>query len=327
MVGIHVHKSIKSTRERFGEHVLLIQAMSAYHWKKNNGEIHLYTTPEDLEFFQELGIDKLYDKINTEVLEEEKEVFWPHFYPASKMVVLNSLSEDNFPVAFLDTDFIYREKIEMGEEDIAFLHDEALFNMNYPPIEMLGKREDYQFPDIPELKTANPINVGFFIVNNYELARDYSELALKYMKKNFKSSTPVSWAKDGLRIFWKSLFVEQRLLGAFVANRKYKTRQLFPYTYHGDTGIWKDSVNMIKTETLNMSTHPFYHLWGEKNSYDEPEGFGNRVLTFYRLCESVKQIADDTLNDILYEIIAYAAEKTHIEKGEDFYRLREYIKL
>lgn len=327
MIGIHVHKSIKSTRERFSEHVLLIQAMSAYHWKKHNGEIHLYTTKEDLEFFTEMGMDKLYDKINTEVLENETEVFWPHFYPASKMVVMNSLQPADFPVTFIDTDFIYRDKVEVGDEDILFLHDEALFTMNYPPLEMLGKREDYTFPDIPELSTANPINVGFFTINNFTLARDYSEMAMKYMRKNFGVSTPVSWAKDGLRTFWKSLFVEQRLLGAFIANGKYKARQLFPYTYHGDTGTWKDSVNVIKTETFNMDAHPFYHLWGEKNSYDEPSGFNNRVLTFYKLCETMKQLDDENITDIMYEIISYTAEKTHIETGEDFYRLREYIKL
>jgi hypothetical protein len=305
----------------------MIQAMSAYHWKKKNGEIHLYTTAEDLEFFRELGIDALYDKIDTEVLEKEKDVFWPHFYPASKMVVLNSLPRESFPVAFIDTDFIYRETIEVGDEDIAFLHDEVLFNKNYPPLEMLGRREEYSFPEFPELKTANPINVGFFIVNNSTLAKDYSDLAMKYMRKNFVNSTPVSWASDGLRIFWKSLFVEQRLLGAFVKHHGYKTRQIFPYTYHGDTATWINPLETTDTTTLNTTQLPFYHLWGEKNHYDKPEGFNNRVLTFYRLAETLKSLEEEQMTEILYEIISYTAEKTHIEVGEDFYRLREYIKL
>lgn len=327
MLGIHVHKSTASSRFRFSEHVLLIQALSAYYWKLNNGPIHLYTTKEDLKFYTELGIDKLYDHIDTEILEKDEDVYWPHFYPASKMKVLNSIRE--FPVAFIDTDFIYKQKLEIEQSyDIAFVHDEKLNRLNYPPLEMLGKREGYEFPSIPELATANPINVGFFIVNNEKIVTEFTELALDYMKGNSTHSVEVSWASESRRVFWKSLFVEQRLLGAFVEHNKLSKLQLFPYTYHGDTGTWKSDSSEVKNSVMNLNGElPFYHLWGEKSLYEMPSEIKRKVMTFYKLCKNYRRIDDELMQDILLNIIVYTGEKDHVTSGEDTYHLREYIKM
>jgi hypothetical protein len=306
----------------------MIQAISAYQWKKVNGKVKLYTTKKDLEFFQEMGMDKLYDEIDTEVLEKEIEVFWPHFYPASKIVVLNSLSKTDFPAAFIDTDLIYSEKVELDEGvSLAYLHDEALFNMNYPPLQLLGKREDYEFPDFPELRFSNPVNVGFVIFNDSEFAKEFSSLSLKYMRRNYKNSAHVDWAKENLRTFWKSLFAEQRLLGAFAEHKKIKTQQLFPYTYLGDIGAWKSktSSSIVKTEVMNMQKLSFFHLWGEKDLYESPENFGMKLLTFYKLVAAISKIPD--LQETYFNLLSYAAEKTHAESGEDTYQIREYIKL
>jgi hypothetical protein len=328
MLGIHVHKSIHTEKYRFLEHVLMIQALSAYQWKKTNGKIKLYTTQKDLEFFRELGMDKLYDEIDTEVLEKEIEVFWPHFYPASKIVVLNSLKREDFPATFIDTDLIFNETVSLEEGvSLAYLHDEALFNMNYPPLNLLGKREDYVFPDFPELNFSNPVNVGFVIFNDFEFAKEFSSLSLKYMRRNYKNSANVEWAKENLRTFWKSLFAEQRLLGAFAVHKKVKTQQIFPYTYLGDIGAWKSKTSsaIVKSEVMNTHKLPFFHLWGEKDLYESPENFHLKLLTFYKLATAISGVPE--LQEVYFNLLSYTAEKTHSESGEDTYQIRDFIQL
>jgi len=77
LTGIHVFKSVSASS--YSEHVLMIQTISALEWKKHNGPIHLYTTKKDLKFFEALGMDQLYDNINTDVLEQKDDINWINF--------------------------------------------------------------------------------------------------------------------------------------------------------------------------------------------------------------------------------------------------------
>lgn len=287
LTGIHVFKSVSASS--YSEHVLMIQTISALEWKKHNGPIHLYTTKKDLKFFEALGMDQLYDNINTDVLEQKDDIYWPHFGAASKMKVLNSIEE--FPVAFIDNDLIYREKIEIKDESIIYLHDEGRFHKNYPPLDFLSKRDGYEFPQMESLETCHPINVGLFVINDVKLRDEYCALAMDFMTKNSKKPAPVKWAPEGLRIFWKPLFVEQRLLSAVVDNGKYKKRQLFPYTYMGDTlrwRSWETGEEYTHGELAQRETLTWFHLWGEKVEYARPEGQSLKIKVFYNLLSALQ---------------------------------------
>jgi hypothetical protein len=327
ITGIHVHMSVSSENYSYNEHVLFLQATSAILWKQRNGPIHLYTTEKDLEFFKSIGMDVFYDHIDTEVLKDET-IPWKHFYPAAKMKVLSTITE--FPVAFIDTDFMYKETLpeDPSNYDIIFMHREGVFWRNYPSVEYLGKRPDYQFPDFPELETTKPINVGFFIMSNPELAKKYTDLALDYMRGNDVYCKQVSWASSGLALFWKSLFVEQRLLGAVVDNGNYKTCQLFPLDYHGDTMCWKGEDRLyLQDEVKSFFKIPFFHLWGEKSMHGLEDGQSVRILSFYSLIENLRHIEIDEVQDFLYAVLEYTAEKTSEQENADVYQLSSFIKI
>lgn len=291
LTGIHVFKSVSASS--YYEHVLMIQTISALEWKKHNGPIHLYTTKKDLQFFTALGMDKLYDEINTDVLEEKDEIYWPHFGAATKMKVLNSLKAEMFPVAFIDNDLIYRQKIQVNDESIIYLHDEGRFWKNYPPLELLSKRYGYEFPkDLPQLDSCQPINVGLFVINDVALRDEYCALAMDFMRGNSDMPTKVKWAPEGLRKFWKPLFVEQRLLSAVVDRGQYKKRQLFEYTYMGDTlrwRSWKDGQEYTQDELKDIENITWFHLWGEKVIYETPGGTSLKIKVFYNLLKALNE--------------------------------------
>ena len=305
ITGIHVFKGV--SEKSYSEHILLIQTLSALEWKKN-GPIHLYTTEKDLVFFKKIGMDVLYDSINTEVLEQPDEIYWPHFGAATKMKVLNSIEE--FPTAFIDNDLIYKDKLDDSvlNYDITYLHDEGKFWRNYPDVSLLGKRRGYEFPDIPELNTSNPINVGFFIINNRELKERYCELALDYMSKNNALSSNVKWANADLRKFWKPLFAEQRLLSAVVDSGGFTRNQLFPYTYYGDTCNWTHVTdnNRITSNTLyKHEKFTWFHLWGEKVAYKKSAFKPLKIIMFYQLLNQIFNKKEPKVSQIGWNVLEW----------------------
>ena len=306
--GIHVFKGV--SEKSYSEHILLIQTLSAIEWKKN-GPIHLYTTKKDLIFFKKMGMDALYDSINTDVLEEPDNIYWPHFGAATKMKVLDSIQE--FPVAFIDNDLIYKDKLDESilNYDITYLHDEGRFWRNYPDMSLLGKRKGYQFPDIPELNTCNPINVGFFIMNSKELKERYCKLALDYMTNNKSLSKTVKWANPSLRKFWKHLFVEQRLLSAVVDNAGFTRNQLFPYTYYGDTCNWTHidgGSRMTSTTLFKIEKFTWFHLWGEKVAYKEKNFKPLKIIMFYQLLNTIFNLKNTDYSQIAWNVILWLEE-------------------
>lgn len=327
LVGIHVHVNKHPGSRNYSEHVLMLQILSAVLWKNHNGPIHLYTTEEDLKFFREMGMDIFYDHIDTEVLKDDS-IPWNHFYPAAKMKVLSTLKE--FPVAFIDTDFLYKQSLDVDPSsyDIIYVHKEGRFWRNYPSLDYLGIRPGYEFPQIPELETCKPINVGFFVINSEKLAKEYTELALDYMRGNDVECKFVDWATEGLRIFWKSLFVEQRLLSAIVDHGNYTQHQLFPFDYYGDTLTWKREDQILSQMTINTQySPPFYHLWGEKSLYSYDWGQPMRIFNFYSIAEHFRHANLEYVQNAFFSILHYAAEKTSNEEGTDVYKLKKYIKI
>lgn len=334
LIGIHSFVT-DTTQERnharkYLEHVLLTQLLSAWHWKKINGPIHLYTTPADAEFLREMKMLEIYDHVDTEVLAEKSDIPWNHFGPACKMKV--AAAQKKLPFATIDNDLIFRKVLEPNDlnSDLTILHREVFLHRNYPQLDFLGKREGYEFPDFLE-KKVDPINVGFLVWTNPQLLRDYWAYAYDYMRANVGESREPEWAMKGLPRFWKSLFVEQRLLAALVERDNYQINCLFPLRYSGDLKIWVNSKGEEKNfdvtqKSLNVD---FYHMWGEKSLFYLIEPFlcgGNQVKTLYTLIKTVNETRDTILLDALDEIILFTIAKTHALGFEDLYQLRTATK-
>lgn len=316
--------------KKYLEHVLLTQLLSAWCWKQVNGPIHLYTTPADAEFLDSMKMLDIYDHVDTEVLSSKDDIPWDEFGPACKMKVASS--QKKFPFATIDNDLIFRTPLEthLLNSDLTFLHREVFLHRNYPPLEYLGKREGYEFPDFLS-KQVDPINVGFVIWTNPQLLRDYWSYAHDYMRENRGESVQPEWAVPGLPKFWKSLFVEQRMLPALIERDNYQVVSLFPLRYSGDIEVWVDRKGEKKDfEREQQETGiDFYHMWGEKNVYynlNSPVCGGNQIRTLYRLLQTADETRDEKVLAAVDEIILFTIQKTHAMGLEDFYQLRTAIR-
>lgn len=312
--------------KKYLEHVLITQMMSAWHWKKLNGPIHLYTTKRDAEFFEKMRMLEIYDHVDTEVLEEKDGIPWEEFSTAVKMKVVSAQKE--YPFATIDNDLIFRTELVQHElmTDMTFLHREAFLNRNYPPLDFLGKRPDYVFPEFLQ-KKVDPINVGFVIWNNMQIVKDYWALAHDYMRENLGESKKSEWAAESLPKRWKSFFVEQRLLGALTERDNYQVRSLLPVKYSGDTGVWLNSKGEASdiAQVQKETGIDFYHLWKEKSAYydmEPPVCTGSQIATLYGLIRAMNQIEDPAIQEALDEIIVFTIQKTYALGLEDFYALR-----
>ena len=330
--GIHSFvtdpKASRYEPKKYLEHVLITQMLSAWWWKKINGPIVLYTTPEDAAFLAEMKMLSFYDEVNTEVLSRDEGISWSEFGPAVKMRA--AADQKTFPFATIDNDLVFRAVLGSNDlnSDLTVLHREVFLNRSYPPVEHLGKREGYQFPAFLSEK-VDPINVGFLIWTIPQLFRDYWALAKDYMFKNVADSKSFDWTADTptLPKFWKSLFVEQRLLSALCEKDNYFVNTMFPLRYSDDIEIWVDSDGKRKDfDQVQKDTNlDFYHLWGEKSSYyklDPPFCGGNQIRTLYLLIKETDNLGDEKLKEALDEIILFTIKKTHALNLGDFYELR-----
>ena len=180
-----------------------------------------------------------------------------------------------------------------------------------------------------DVTPATPINVGFVIWTTPQILRDYWTLAQDYMKGNLGESKSFDWTADTptLPKFWKSLFVEQRLLSALCEKDNYFVNTMFPLRYSGDIEIWLDSNGKRKdfNQTQQEMNLDFYHLWGEKSTYyrlNPPVCGGNQIKTLYLLIKEADRLGDDKMKAALDEIILFTIQKTHALNLGDFYELR-----
>lgn len=333
MIGLRgIHSFVSDPKldnnqpKKYLEHVLITQMMSALFWKKINGPIHLYTTKRDAEFLKGLKMLDIYDHVDTELLDDEGDISWSEFGSAAKMKVVAAQKE--FPFATIDNDLIFRTELVQNDldADLGILHREVFLNRNYPPVNFLGKREDYNFPDFVNVK-VDPINGSFVIWTNPQLVRDYWHFAHDYMRDNLNESIEPEWAVKALPKFWKSLFVEQRLLAALVERDNYRVRSLLPVKYSGDTGTWiNQKGEPVDFSQIQKETKvDFYHMWGEKSVYyvtEPPICTGSQIFTFYNLVKAMNETGDSLMQEILDEIIVFTIQKTHALNLGDMYALR-----
>lgn len=328
--GIHTFVSDPSLDDnnpkKYLEHVLITQMLSAWHWKRLNGPIHLYTTKRDAEFFKGLKMLDIYDHVDTEVLDDGGDIPWSEFGPACKMKAVAAQKE--YPFATIDGDLIFRTQLAQHDlnTDLCILHREMYLNRNYPPVDFLGKRDGYFFPDFIN-KKVDPINVGFVVWTNPQLVRDYWNLAYDYMRDNTTESRKVDWAVEALPKFWKSLFVEQRMLAALVERDNYHVNSLLPIRYSGDTNTWFNRKGEIVdfTQQQKESGVDFYHMWGEKSAYYDlkpPVCTGSQIFTLYNLIRAMDETKDPLMQEVLDEIILFTVQKTYSLGLDDLYALR-----
>jgi hypothetical protein len=320
ITGVHAFRGYGGPY--YQEHILLSQALSAYEWKKYNGEIQLYTTEKDLNFFEQIGLSVFYDKIDTTVLSEDNRIQWNHFLECSRVPVMQAVGK--IPVAFLDNDFILFKKLpdNVLDFDAVFLRRETIESGFYPELSNLPKPDGYAFPGMVELQTSLPASSGFVLLNNQSLMHSYAEKAMDFMKGN-----PLPFVNKDEYFLTKiqtNDFVNQRLLAAVIDHTPgVKSRQLLKWNYN------PDRVEEIESDSPwshgeFLEKHHIFHLGREKSLHHIPAGGYLAALHFYRLLKCLLDSPVDALKQYGINVVSYMLER---DKGGDRYGVKKYLKL
>jgi diadenosine tetraphosphatase ApaH/serine/threonine PP2A family protein phosphatase len=206
---------------------ILYTVLSVLRWKQFNGPIKLYTDTIGLQFYQSIGVDKLYDEINTEILDNYTEIDAAHFWTSGKIHCLQFETE---PFTFLDQDFIVRGKIPSHPTDLAVGHWEIPRGYYYFTREQFNREvSHYKLPDDYNPNAWIP-NTSFMQVNNIEVIKNYVEEHKKMVSTN--QEVP-EW-------FW--LLTDQGVLGHTIRHFNYSVDSLTDKIFLSDSDYGSEST-------------------------------------------------------------------------------------
>lgn len=209
------------------EYQILYTILSILRWKQFNGPIKLYTDSIGLEFYKSLGIDKLYDEINTTVLDSYTEVDAAHFWTSGKIHCLQFETE---PFTFLDQDFIVRGKVPDHNTDIAIGHWEIPRGYYYFTKEQFNKEvTHYKLPNDYNPNAWIP-NTSFMQINNVDVIKHYVE---EHKKMVMTKEVVPEW-------FW--LLTDQGSLGHIIRHFNYSVDSLTDKIFLSDSDYGNQST-------------------------------------------------------------------------------------
>lgn len=105
--GFKIQRELQDSYDQ-PDYQILYTILSTLRWKLHNGPIKLYTDTDGLEFYKEFQIDKIYDGIDVNFLDNLTEVDAAYYWTSGKIQALQNETE---PFVFLDQDFIVRGTI------------------------------------------------------------------------------------------------------------------------------------------------------------------------------------------------------------------------
>ena len=256
---------------------ILLQLTSAKVYQSEFGPIHLYACQEAIEFFDKIGMTKVYDGV--EALDEDLlQGIDPDIYFASAKVLAQLQAPDK-ECAFVDTDLILlRTATEEWETNpvVSCLHKETL--EVYPD---LWKKWKYD----GEINDALPINCAFNLWKDRDLRREYASRAMKFMNNNthqgkFSSNTLMITA-------------EQRILGMFL-----EEKGITPNYYVQD--VWSTGENEWIPDGIQSNWEQVYpylsHVWGfKKELHTDPMKAADFSLRLITMLDQYPEIELDTI--------------------------------
>ena len=210
MTGYHAYHQKKDDKE-FGAINYLIQLVSILYWKKHYGKINLYCNQRFLESIKKYGLDKEYNEINTELLDNYPyEKYTERYWSFNKIYVAADIAKKEEAFCLIDTDlWVSKPNMFREDVDVLFYHQEAVNpdfdNTVYPKVSnWLEENIISQFD-----WSIAPRNSALVIFNSNfkELIEAWKDISVGIIKNNFdKKFTFIN--KDA-----HTIFIEQRLIG------------------------------------------------------------------------------------------------------------------
>ena len=283
---------------------LLVQFASIKFWKKNQGEIHLYCNENHLNTLEKWGVDKFYDSINLDCLEDMPYFnYQDKYWSFCKIHAIKKIAElyDQFVV--LDTDLWIQEsiKIDPSFQIIGYHEEDVIEDQSNPYINPSNFLNSFDINSIDW--SMNPMNCAFLYLNSKELVDEWYKWVLKTIETNKEKETLVLSAD--------TIFIEQRLLTAIAYTLKMRVGKLLPNVYQPH--IPCDEFGNEWVPKIGYSLENQYvtwnikHVWGLKKSYDDPE-IRNMVIS------TVLSSLDTFIEDWKYDIPNLNKEVSEILK-------------
>ncbi len=283
---------------------LLVQFASIKFWKKNQGEIHLYCNENHLNTLEKWGVDKFYDSINLDCLEDMPYFnYQDKYWSFCKIHAIKKIAElyDQFVV--LDTDLWIQEsiKIDPSFQIIGYHEEDIIEDDSNPYVNPSNFLNSFDINSIDW--SMNPMNCAFLYLNSKELVDEWYKWVLKTIETNKEKETLVLSAD--------TIFIEQRLLTAIAYTLKMRVGKLLPNVYQPH--IPCDEFGNEWVPKIGYSLENQYvtwnikHVWGLKKSYDDPE-IRNMVIS------TVLSSLDTFIEDWKYDIPNLNEEVSEILK-------------
>lgn len=278
VTGIHIFEKLGPIN--WEDELIAIQALSALTWKKYHGRIELYCNEEHLESLKKWGVDKIYDKIDTEFLKNAPyEVDRNDFWTYCKVFIPSKLEP---PFVLVDTDLWITGPLEFDFSNSFIAYHEESFDKN-KSYGFYVNFDDF----IPEKyigyfdNTTKPTNVALLLINDMSLVEEWNRIIHEIISEKRKTKL------DGSQ---KTTFLEQWVLPmvAKKMNKKYNT--FIPQVYDStnpnfmDNDLWEPPVSKWDDEE-KMKFEKIKHVWGLKKMFSDPfilkEVFGKVLEKIY----------------------------------------------
>jgi hypothetical protein len=271
---------------------LLVQFSSIKFWKKNQGEIHLYCNENHLKTLEKWGIDKFYDSINLDCLEDMPYFnYQDKYWSFCKIHAIKKIAELNEEFVVLDTDLWIQEpiKIDPSFQIIGYHEEDVIEDQSNPYVNPGNFLNSFDINSIDW--SMNPINCAFLYLNSKELVDEWYKWVLKTIESNKEKETLILSAD--------TIFIEQRLLTAIAYTLKMRVGKLIPNVYQPHIPCDEFGNEWIPKIGYNLEnqyiTWNIKHVWGLKKSYNDPE-IRNMVIS--TVVSSLDTFIEGWKNDI-----------------------------
>jgi hypothetical protein len=216
----NVNNYSKSNKHYMHDYDILTTILSALSWKKNMGQIKLFTDSEGFMYYKETGLLDLWDGgIDTSLDsfsfdEIDVDIFWA----AGKIY---AISQQNTPFVLLDTDIIVWESINrfIENEKLVCVHKEPIGC--YFPMENLIVKNNYVYDESWKNNHEDPANTALIYFGDKEF-KDY------YVKKSFdfmKHADPDK--SQGWSYGQYIIFAEQRMVVLCAKQKNIDVKYIF----------------------------------------------------------------------------------------------------
>jgi hypothetical protein len=271
---------------------LLVQFASIKFWKKNQGEIHLYCNENHLNTLEKWGVDKFYDSINLNCLEDLPYFnYQDKYWSFCKIHAIKKIAELYEEFVVLDTDLWIQEsiKIDPSFQIIGYHEEDVIEDESNPYVNPSNFLNSFDINSIDW--SMNPMNCAFLYLNSKELVDEWYKWVLKTIDLNKEKETLVLSAD--------TIFIEQRLLTAIAYTLKMRVGKLLPNVYQPHIPCDEFGNEWVPKIGYNLENQyvawNIKHVWGLKKSYDEAE-IRNMVIS--TVVSSLDTFIEGWKNDI-----------------------------